>query len=56
MGDYQKDLAIGKLEKATEMLGILTSRDSAWVAPEFQNDLRQVIELITKAKEHIVNV
>lgn len=60
MGDYQKELAIEKLKKATEMLELLMSRDSVWPtpesAPEFQYDVEQIIELIDKAKEHIANV
>lgn len=56
MGDYQKELAIEKLKKATEMLELLMSRDRAWPTPEFQYEVEQIIELIDKAKEHIANV
>jgi hypothetical protein len=56
MGDYQKDIAIAKLDKALEILDKLTSKDRAWVAPEFEDDLKQATEMIRKAKEHIANV
>lgn len=56
MGDYQKELALSKLEKASEMLETLTSRDGALLVPEHKNELKQIMELIIKAKEHISNV
>ena len=56
MGDYQKDLAIHKLEKAFEILEILTSKERAVYAPECRNELLEIMELIRKAKEDVANV
>lgn len=56
MGDYQKELAIHKLEKATEILVILTSKERACFAPECQDELQQVMDLLKKTREDVVNI